>query len=69
MNMWQGFRISHVIINSSNSGSAFKQWDFGVKKAKGEFIWIAESDDFAEPGFLEKALAILNKNENVGLVY
>ena len=55
--------------NSSNSGSAFKQWDHGVKKSKGEFIWIAESDDFAEPGFLEKALVILNKNKNIGLVY
>ncbi len=55
--------------NSFNSGSAFKQWDYGVKKAKGKFIWIAESDDFAEPGFLEKAFIILSGNENIGLVY
>lgn len=55
--------------NSSNSGSAFKQWDYGVNKANGEFIWIAESDDYAEPGFLEKSLAILAGNENIGLVY
>lgn len=55
--------------NSSNSGSAFKQWDFGVDKANGEFIWIAESDDYAEPGFLEKSLEILAGNENIGFVY
>ena len=36
-------------FNTSNSGSPFTQWDSGVNKAKGEFIWIAESDDFAEP--------------------
>jgi glycosyltransferase involved in cell wall biosynthesis len=55
--------------NSSNSGSPFIQWDSGVDKAKGEFIWIAESDDFAEPSFLEKTAAIMNDNETLGLVY
>jgi glycosyltransferase involved in cell wall biosynthesis len=55
--------------NNSNSGNPFKQWDFGVSKANGEFIWIAESDDFADPSFLEKTSSILIKNENVGLVY
>jgi glycosyltransferase involved in cell wall biosynthesis len=47
--------------NDINSGSPFTQWDSGVKKAKGEFIWIAESDDFAEADFLEKTNAILDK--------
>jgi glycosyltransferase involved in cell wall biosynthesis len=55
--------------NDSNSGSPFIQWDSGVKKAKGEFIWIAESDDYAEADFLEKTTAIMDKNENAGLVY
>jgi glycosyltransferase involved in cell wall biosynthesis len=52
-----------------NSGSPFIQWDSGVNIAKGEFIWIAESDDFAEPCFLEKTSAIMLNHENVGLVY
>jgi glycosyltransferase involved in cell wall biosynthesis len=55
--------------NDSNSGSPFKQWDKGVNKSCGEFIWIAESDDFAEPEFLEKSSAILINNKEVGLVY
>jgi glycosyltransferase involved in cell wall biosynthesis len=55
--------------NSINSGSPFKQWDFGVSKAVGEYIWIAESDDFAEPGFLKKALAVISANEKAGMVY
>lgn len=61
------FIISY--FNSSNSGSPFIQWDYGVGKAKGEFIWIAESDDFAEPTFLEKTTAIIVENENLGFVY
>jgi glycosyltransferase involved in cell wall biosynthesis len=55
--------------NTINSGSPFIQWNFGINKAKGEFIWIAESDDFAEPEFLEKTCTILFNNENVGLVH
>jgi glycosyltransferase involved in cell wall biosynthesis len=55
--------------NNINSGSPFIQWDSGVNKAKGEFIWIAESDDFSSPSFLEKTTAILEKDQNLGLVY
>jgi glycosyltransferase involved in cell wall biosynthesis len=55
--------------NGHNSGSAFRQWDHGVRKSTGEFIWIAESDDFAEPGFLEKAVPVLEKNPDTALIY
>jgi cellulose synthase/poly-beta-1,6-N-acetylglucosamine synthase-like glycosyltransferase len=34
--------ISHIIYNSKNSGSPFKQWQKGFELAKGEYIWIAE---------------------------
>ena len=46
----------NIIINKQNSGSVFKQWDKGIKQAKGEIIWIAEADDFCHPEFLEKLL-------------
>lgn len=53
--------------NSVNSGSTFAQWALGVSKARGEYIWIAESDDFADKRFLETALEVF-KNSSVGLV-
>jgi glycosyltransferase involved in cell wall biosynthesis len=56
-------------FNLKNSGSAFAQWNHGVSLAKGEYIWIAESDDSADVTFLEKTRAILNNNPNAGLVY
>lgn len=55
--------------NESNSGNPFKQWDLGVSKATGEFIWIAESDDFADPLFLERSAQLLTDNPSLGLVY
>lgn len=45
--------ISQIVINEINSGSPFKQWHKGFELAKGELIWIAESDDSCENTFLE----------------
>ena len=46
-----------LIQNEQNSGSTFKQWDKGVSFAKGKYIWMAESDDVAEPTLLEKLVS------------
>ena len=48
--------ISQIVVNKVNSGSTFKQWDKGIHLAKGEIIWIAESDDFCEAELLEKLM-------------
>lgn len=55
--------------NEKNSGSPFHQWNKGVSMAKGEYIWIAESDDYCEPDFLETLVNILNQNEQCGIAY
>jgi glycosyltransferase involved in cell wall biosynthesis len=44
--------------NSHNSGSTFKQWNLGVQRARGELIWISESDDVAAVDFLEKLVPL-----------
>jgi len=62
-------KVSQVFYNEQNSGSTFKQWNKGVALAKGEYIWIAESDDEAEPEFLETLVPQLEKNQNVGIAY
>ncbi len=44
---------TQLILNTTNSGSPFCQWKRGLTAARGELIWIAETDDFCEPSFLE----------------
>src|SRR6187431_17527 len=41
-------KVSHIVYNAENSGSTFKQWKLGLDYAKGDWIWIAESDDYCE---------------------
>ena len=52
--------MAQIIINEENSGSPFIQWNKGFELAKGEWIWIAESDDSCEPLFLEKLMAYVD---------
>lgn len=60
-------KVSAIHYNIHNSGSPFKQWQKGFGLTKGSYIWIAESDDRAEPDFLETMMAILKKGH--GLAY
>lgn len=57
--------ISQIIINDENSGSPFKQWHKGFELAKGDIIWIAESDDNCEKDMLEKLVDVYIKNNCV----
>lgn len=62
-------KVAHIIYNEQNSGSTFKQWNKGIKLAQGEAIWIAESDDYANPRLLERLVQQLQADEGVGLAY
>ncbi|MDB5120196.1 MAG: glycosyl transferase family 2 [Sphingobacteriales bacterium] len=62
-------KVSNVIFNESNSGSPFKQWKKGVDLARGEYIWIAESDDWCELNFLEVLIVEIQGRPNVGICF
>jgi glycosyltransferase involved in cell wall biosynthesis len=63
-------KISKVVYNQINSGSTFKQWQKGIELAKGNYIWIAESDDYCSVDFLETINRyILQSTKSLGLVY
>ncbi len=57
--------VSHIVFNETNSGSTFKQWRKGFELARGEFIWIAEADDYAAPTLLEKLLDFMRKDTSI----
>lgn len=61
--------VSHIVINEENSGSPFKQWKKGFDLAKGELIWIAESDDTCKKTLLETLVKEFQKDEKCTVAF
>jgi glycosyltransferase involved in cell wall biosynthesis len=62
-------KVVHIDYNKKNSGSPFTQWVKGITEATGEWLWIAESDDYADPEFLDCLVGLANENKNVGIAF
>lgn len=63
-------RVKQFVFNQENSGSVFRQWKKGISLvAHCDYIWIAESDDFADTDFLFKMVQILEKDESLAMAY
>lgn len=61
-------RKTRICFNNANSGRPFAQWKKGLEMAKGELIWIAETDDWCELNFLEEMVKPFN-DESIILAY
>jgi len=57
------------IFNEKNSGCVFKQWKKGLELANGDYIWIAEADDYCDKNFLKCHEKMLSKEKNIYLSY
>lgn len=55
------------LITQENTGVVMAR-NRAIHDAKGEYILTLDSDDFFEPSFLEKGVAILDQKEKVGMV-
>lgn len=61
--------VSHIVYNEENSGSTFKQWEKGISLSRGDYIWIAESDDFCELTLLEELVGQVKNHDSCSLAY
>lgn len=62
-------KVSHLILGETNTGNPFVQWEKGIALAQGEYIWIAESDDYCEKTFLQNAVRILDENPRLSFTH
>ena len=46
--------------NSTNTHNPFLQWQKGISMAKGDYVWIAESDDYSDREFLTQCVEALD---------
>jgi glycosyltransferase involved in cell wall biosynthesis len=58
-----------IVHNATNSGSVFRQWLAGVRRARGEFVWIAEADDAADPGLVQALLPAMRADPDIVMAY
>jgi len=56
-------RDAQLIVNDSNSGSVFRQWQKGISCCKGDLVWIAEADDLSEAEFLDEMVPAFSDSE------
>jgi glycosyltransferase involved in cell wall biosynthesis len=60
--------LVRMVKNPHNSGNVFVQWLQGLRLARGELIWIAESDDFCKNNFLERLVPVFS-DPSMALAY
>ena len=61
--------VAHILINEQNTRNTFIQWERGISLAKGKYIWIAESDDVAEPQLLEALVGQLELHPDASVAF
>jgi glycosyltransferase involved in cell wall biosynthesis len=61
-------KVSQIVYNEKNGGTSYKQWYKGIEFARGELIWIAESDDWCDERFLETLVPHFEKSD-VSIVF
>jgi glycosyltransferase involved in cell wall biosynthesis len=65
----QARRTLRIVVNEQNSGSVFAQWKRAAEMATGEFIWLCEADDAADPTFLARLMEAMAGAENPVLAF
>lgn len=57
-----------IVLNSNRLGPSGAR-NLGIEKAKGKYILPLDADDTIDLTYIEKAVDIMEKNEDVGVVY
>lgn len=57
------------VYNSINSGSPFKQWRKGFELSEGDYVWIAEADDYCDTKFLSTVVQPLSSSNDIVISY
>lgn len=62
-------KVSHICINEKNSGSTFIQWQKGINMSSGDYIWLAESDDKADPRLISTLIDGLQNHPSASIAF
>ena len=57
------------VYNEENTGIAFKQWQKGFNLAKGDYVWIAEADDYCDKHLIKALVKKIKKDKDIVISY
>lgn len=60
--------INHI-FNEANSGTAFKQWKKGFENVTGDYVWIAEADDYCKNSLIKTLVKPIIKDDKILISY
>lgn len=56
------------VLHGNHAGPSCAR-NYGIREAKGKYIFPLDADDLIEPVYIERAVGILEENPSVGVVY
>ena len=59
-------RTVKLIVNDTNSGNTFRQWQKGLEEARGDLLWIAEADDLSSDHFIGELVSVFDNDTDIG---
>jgi len=65
----QAQACERVRVIAGNHGGPASARNIGIAQAEGEYILPLDDDDLIDPTYVEKAVAILDQNKSMGVVY
>lgn len=69
-NMIKDYVNIKTVYNKENSGTPFKQWKKGFDLATGDYVWIAEADDYCNENLLKELVKpIIKGKKNIMISY
>lgn len=60
-------RLRHVV--HPHGPDKPRNWQYGIGQTRGKYVFKLDDDDLIRPGFLQKTVALLEANPQVGSVY
>lgn len=64
-----GYINIRKVYNETNSGTAFKQWEKGYNLTTGDYVWIAEADDYCDKKMIKSLMKYIEKDNDIVLGY